>query len=325
MTTTEPDWTRDDPYAGQKLPAPPAWLPEAGDAVLAGADEAGEQRAGEDAAAESEPSSAAVEPIVSAPDLTKRQSAARVPEVPAPPVPPSPPSIDATDSRDDAQSWDYVPLGIADVEGADTPGEPHYVHPEAVAQPPTVAEQPDAPLGLPGQHWFDEGPKDRPWHLIALAGALVVLIVVIAVIFVTGGDGGAGKTAARNSPASALPPQAMPTEAVAARPVPADRLDALRPQAVAVGVFDGRLQVTWDPPRSPEAVSGYFVIAQTPGTGQVEERRLVERDGDLTVILDVTDVCVVVTTVVSSPEGLQLARGELVCPPPPPTTRRPTS
>ncbi|UGQ09033.1 hypothetical protein LO772_18865 [Yinghuangia sp. ASG 101] len=312
MTTTERDWTGDDPYAGQKLPEPPAWLPGAGDAIFApvGATAAEEPRTGDAPA----PPSAVAQPAASVPDLTKRQ-----PKPPAPGVATDP---DTADSEDDADSWAYVPLDVADDE-APPQREPHYVNPEIVEPPAPVAEPLDTAPGLPGQHWFDEGPKDRPWHLIALAGALVVVIVVSAVIFLAGGDGGKDKTTARLPPASSLPPQAMPSEAVAARPVPADRLDALRPQAVAVGVFDGRLQVTWDPPRSPEDVSGYFVIAQTPGTGQVEQRRLIERDGDLTAILDDTDVCVVVTTVVSSPEGLQLARGDLVCPAAP--SKRPTS
>lgn len=330
MTTTERDWTRDDPYAGQKLPAPPAWLPGAAEAIYAAVDSAEEQTPRGDAEVAS---AVAAEPAAPAPDLTKRQPQAQAAaEVPVPPSP------EEMDSEDDEESWEYVPLNIANAEAVSDPQrdpqreplgdplrEPHYVNPEIIEPPVTAAEPFDTAPGLPGQHWFDEGPKDRPWHLIAMAGALVVLIVVIAVIFVAGGDGGGqAQTTTRNPAASSIPPQAMPTEAVAARPVPADQLEALRPQAVAVGTFDGRLQVTWDPPRSPETVSGYFVIAQTPGTGQIEARHLIERDSELTMVLDDTDVCVVVTTIVSSPEGLQLARGDLVCPPAA-TTRSPRS
>ncbi|HSA53456.1 MAG TPA: hypothetical protein VLH10_25510, partial [Yinghuangia sp.] len=252
MTTTERDWTRDDPYAGQELPAPPAWLPDAGEAVRA---PVGETVAARGAAAAAVSPTVASSPAPPAPDLTKRQPETPASEPPGPPSePPVEPPEDETDSEAETDSWGYVPLGISNAEGAEPPAEPHYVNPEIIEPPLTVAEPPDAAPGLPGQHWFDEGPKERPWHLIAMAGSLVLLIIVIAVIFVAGGDGGKGSSTAQSPPASALPPQAMPTEAVAARPVPAEELDALRPQAVAVGVFDGQLQVTWDPPRSPGTV-----------------------------------------------------------------------
>ncbi|WTW98835.1 hypothetical protein OG216_38275 [Streptomycetaceae bacterium NBC_01309] len=240
------------------------------------------------------------------------------------------PEEDSEDPEDseDSEDWGFVPLGVADPEAASV-DEPRYSY----SDPDEPADSSgafayDRPFpgnggsggGLPGQHWFEDDKRRRPLPFIALGASLVVLVVVIALIVAANGGGGS-KPAAKPPSGPSLASQAMPTEAVGARPVPSEQAAELHPQAVAVGVFGGELQVTWDPPRSPQAVSGYFVVAQTT-EGRVEERRLVEKGTELTVVFDDADLCVVVTTVVSTLDGLQLARGDLVCPPAPTTTRR---
>ncbi|MEU8132475.1 hypothetical protein [Streptodolium elevatio] len=158
-----------------------------------------------------------------------------------------------------------------------------------------------------------------------MGGGLVVLLFAILAAFVfLGGDGTGGEEAAppqdpkQETPSSPPPP----TGPVGARPVPPEKLPDLAPQSVAVGVFEDQLQVSWSPPRDAASVSGYFVIVQT-SDGRVEEQRLVERDADLTVVFDDASLCAVVTTIVGTPAGLQLARGELVCPRPTPTPTAP--
>lgn len=330
MTSTNRDWSADDPYADRDLPEPPTWLPDAGHAVRAAMSASGRpdhddvrgtgESTGEGAG------SAAAEPPDTSGDQVDEPSLEKRSDSRADAQTESPFGADA-DERSD--QWAFVPLGIMDPEAAgsgDDPGERHaaaasgpemeplYSYDEFVSAP---EPEPDGPTihgpGLPGQYRFEDDTRERPWALIALAGALAVLIAVIVVIFMNSGDGG-NKPKAKPSSGAPLAPQAMPSGAVGARPVPADKLPALRPQSVAVGTFAGELQVTWDPPQTPEAVSGYFVVTQTVD-GEVDERVLIEKNSELTAVFDNPKLCVVVTTVVGTPEGLQLARGDLVCPP----------
>lgn len=345
MTTTEPVWEDDDPFAGWELPASPAWLPAAGravrEAVVASRVEAeavAQPAAAAGGGGHGTPDAAEAGP---ADHLTKKSAAAptavrppdgpspaapplAVPEQPAPVPRPGATAQEFSDVDEPEENWGFVPLGITDPEAAHA-AEPRYAHvePDEFGEASAVFAD-DAPAspdggGLPGQHWFEDDSRRRPLPLIALGASLLVLAVVL-VFIVVGGGGGGNKSPAPGSSGPSLASQAMPTGAVGARPVPSEQLSELTPQDVAVGAFDGELQVTWDPPRSPQAVSGYFVVAQTP-SGSVEERRLLEKDS-LTVVFDDPKLCVVVTTVVSTLEGLQLARGELVCPTPVRTATR---
>lgn len=368
MTTTEPVWESNDPYAGWELPVPPPWLPDAGDAVRGAANASAAAGGMATAHAETEvppegdgdagpvlltkeppnPSPApAAAPVAPAPAPVSSAALPERPSVPPPSGPPAPTtpaepsrppgplepsgppeSAEPEEDSEDSEDWGFVPLGVADPEAASVdeprysysdPDEPAHSSGEFAYDRPFVGSG-GSGGGLPGQHWFEDDTRRRPLPLIALGASLVVLVVVIALIVASNGGGG-GKPAAKPPSGPSLASQAMPTEAVGARPVPSEQAAELRPQAVAVGVFGGELQVTWDPPRSPQAVSGYFVVAQTT-EGRVEERRLVEKGTELTVVFDDADLCVVVTTVVSTLDGLQLARGDLVCPPAPTTTRR---
>lgn len=312
--TTEVSDAEDPPYPGRELPLPPAWLPNAAEAVAAGRllpTWEGAKRAGEPPPKPSEPPEPPAEPPAEvAADF------ATVPElvgVSADPdtigLTPSPPPI-VYESADDT-GWQFVPLGISDPEVAATAADAPAAEPSggvATLAPPEV----EPGVGLPGQNWFEE-ERRRPWLLLVAGGVLVLALVVLVVAFLaSGSEKHTGGTS--QPPASAAPPAdtVPPGAAVGARPVPPEQLPALAPQAVAVGVFDGQLQVTWDPPREPDAVSGYFVVAQSPD-GAVQERRLIARDANLSVVFGEDAQCAVVTTVVSTPAGLQLARGDLVC------------
>jgi hypothetical protein len=287
----------DDPYEGGALPVPPEWLPEASEAVSTARESRRAARAAESA---DSAASAAPRPVLdTGGDFD-----------------------DASGADADDEPWEYIPLGISDPEAPDE--APDFAAP-TTETPALEAPGYAPPAGLPGQNWFEDDRPRRPWMLIAAVGVSAVLLVVLAVVIDLGGGGSGNKNRAATQqsrasapaqpPASdaATAPEPAQTGPVAARPVPADQLAALRPQSVAVGTYNGQLQVSWDPPRQPQAVSGYFVIAQTPD-GHIKDRKLVEKDADRSVVFDDPSLCAVVTTVVGTPQGLQLARGDLVCP-----------
>ncbi|WP_436772198.1 hypothetical protein [Yinghuangia sp. YIM S09857] len=246
-----------------------------------------------------------------------------------------PADADDEDDEDDEDDrpWTFVGLGIPDPDAASGGDGPEYTYPGGVGAaglvPGGAAPFPDDGPTLPGQHWFEDDTRRRPWAFIALGVSLLVLVGVIVAIVVGRGGGKGSETSKRPTESTTLPVQAMPSEPANMRPVPTDLLSALAPRDVAATVFDGELMVAWSPPRSAEAVSGYLVTVQTPD-GRVEGDPLhVARGQDLTAFFDDTDLCVVVTTVVSTAEGgWEVARGELVCPRPPttrPATIRPTT
>lgn len=272
--------------------------------------------------------------------LSKPATRASRPPAPDPPVAAAPVATGPAPRRSGPpptdfgpDEWEIVPLAIPDPDDpgaedgapeSDVPpgGEPDYAYPEETEEPDAPATPqwalPTEEAPLPGQHWFDDDtPRRPPLVFFAAGGALIVLITVIVVILMFGGKESKGGEAGGDRPgsgaASLASPQPLPTGAVGARPVPAEQLPGLRPQAVVVAVFEGQLKVSWDPPVSAQQVSGYFVVTQTR-EGRVEERRLVEPGSGLSEVFDGGDLCAVVTTVVSTNEGLQLARGELVCP-----------
>lgn len=332
MTASARDWDAEDPYAGQACPSAPPWLPDAADLLAvrrpAARGDAAAARAGTEHPTAERPEPPADgrspwgQPPLPMPDTGP--DAGRTRPLPAAPVPPPPPVPLLPESAEDpAATWEYVPLGL-DPDGDNLEGlhngvdlgkPPSGVLPAGTSPSgilPAGAPPHDAtePAGLPGQVWFEDDRDRRPWFLIAVGAGLVVLLAVIVTAFlVLGGDAGGNGQARPSGPAS--PPPA--TGPVGARPVAADRVPALAPQNVAVGTFGDQLQVTWSPPREAGSASGYFVVSQNRD-GNIVERKLVASDADLSVVFDDASLCAVVTTIVSEPGGLQLARGGLVCP-----------
>ncbi|UGQ12284.1 hypothetical protein LO772_01345 [Yinghuangia sp. ASG 101] len=179
--------------------------------------------------------------------------------------------------------------------------------PETHGDPATdTAEVPPAPSEFAWSFDDVEEVRARPsvgrgiaWIAVAVAGVLGLVTTVV----VAGGDG------ARKPPATTPPPAGAPPAAPPGPP------EAYMPRDLVLGGFDGRVQVTWQPPERADAVAGFMVIAQSR-QGVVLEHRLAPAGETSAVFASppmTRDACVVVATLVRGDSGVSPVRAEPVC------------
>ncbi len=157
-----------------------------------------------------------------------------------------------------------------------------------------------------GPFVWEDGPRRRPLWLPVGIGVLFLALAVVAALILTREE---------EKPAPPPPPPAPPATAT---PISPEKLAEYQPQQVVALPFEGRLQVTWQPPLTTDGIYGYMVIAQTPAGEPVSPAPvLVKANERFTVFTGqaaAPGTCVVVTTLVSGQPSMALAKGEAVCP-----------
>lgn len=151
--------------------------------------------------------------------------------------------------------------------------------------------------------WGDEAPRRPLWMLIVGVGLILTVLVVAAVILFMPED------------KKPEPPPPAPAP-VPATPIAPELLAQYQPVRVLALPFDGRLQVTWQPPAVTDRVYGYMVAAQNPA-GELIQHILVRGEERIAVFNGASAVpgtCVVVTTLVSGEPSMMLAKSDAVCP-----------
>lgn len=198
----------------------------------------------------------------------------------------------------------WWPNDAAPLDGSpDTPATPD-------PQPPDddpAAELPPAPTEFAWS--FDDVEEVRTRSSVGrgLAWTAVAAVCVAALVATAVLAGGEDK----KQPQSTAPPP----PATAPPPAPPGPVEAYVPRNLALGGFDGRVQVTWQPPERADQVAGFMVIAQSR-QGVVLEHRLAPA-GDTSAVFTTPpmtrDACVVVATLVRGESGVSPVRAEPVC------------
>lgn len=204
-------------------------------------------------------------------------------------APSTPPRDTGTWRNDDGEQSEQGEQGAYDDDGGPAPAE---------------QGQPFA--------WAFDGADDPPTYssrgrrILWILGGTAAAAAVVAAALVLGSD---GEKAAKppNGPQSTAPPPPA-----AAPPGPAS---AYMPRALALGGFENKVQVTWQPPERVGEVVGFMVVAQSR-EGAVLEHRLVPA-GETSAVFAAPpmtrDGCVVVATLVRGPTGVTPVRADPVC------------
>ncbi|WTW97655.1 hypothetical protein OG216_31845 [Streptomycetaceae bacterium NBC_01309] len=209
-------------------------------------------------------------------------------------APPTPPRETGTRRDDDGEQGEQGEQGDPGEYGAyDDDGGPAH------------AEQ-----GQPFA-WAFDGTADPPMYssrgrrILWILGGAAAAAAVVAVALVLGSEEKAAKPP--NGPRSTAPPAPA-----AAPPGPAS---AYVPRALALGGFENKVQVTWQPPERVGEVVGFIVVAQSR-EGAVLEHRLVPA-GETSAVFAAPpmtrDGCVVVATLVRGPTGVTPVGADPVC------------
>ncbi len=196
--------------------------------------------------------------------------------------------------------------------------------PPSAAWPKTSRQDDETPYGDGGSAYDDEDPTAPPRFAWSFGddveevrarpglGRGMVLWLALAVISVIGlvaalvfGTGGGKKQPQADEPAPSAPPAAPPSGPP----------EAYMPRSVALGGFDGRVQVTWQAPERADQVVGFMAIAQSR-QGVVLEHQLLPAGQTSAVFASppmTRDGCIVVATLVRGGSGVTPIRTEPVC------------
>lgn len=208
---------------------------------------------------------------------------AAAPDTPRYDPPPAPWPEDPP--RDDETPYDEDEPAFADAEPAAAPQEFAWTFDDGVEE---VRTRPSPGRGL----------------VLGIAVAVISVIgLVAAIVFGTGGTG------RKQAPAADPPPSAPPAAPPSGPP------EAYMPRALALGGFDGRVQVTWQPPERADEVVGFMAVAQSR-QGVVLEHQLLPAAQTSAVFASppmTRDGCVVVATLVRGASGVTPVRAEPVC------------
>ncbi|WP_436786922.1 hypothetical protein [Yinghuangia sp. YIM S10712] len=164
---------------------------------------------------------------------------------------------------------------------------------------------------------WEDNPRRRPMWVPVAIGVLFLALAIVAALIMT------------REEEKPEPPPPPPPAPVAATPISPEQLAQYQPQQVVVLPFEGRLQVTWQPPATTQGIYGYMVITQTPAGQPVSPSPVLvkpdERFAVFTGQAAVPGTCAVVTTLVSGQPSMMLAKGDAVCPGASPAASAPPS
>ncbi|HSA53952.1 MAG TPA: hypothetical protein VLH10_28060 [Yinghuangia sp.] len=172
--------------------------------------------------------------------------------------------------------------------------------------PPDAAEVPSEPQTFAWSFDDVEEVRARPSAGRGLALIAVGVVCIVSLVAVAVFAGGEDK---KSTTAATPPPVAAPQEAPLGPP------ESHMPRGLTLGGFDGRVQVTWQPPERADQVVGFMAIAQSR-QGAVLGHQLLPATETSAVFTSppmTRDGCIVVATLVRGGSGVTPVRSEPVC------------
>ena len=157
------------------------------------------------------------------------------------------------------------------------------------------------------------GRPRRPRRRLVVAAAGVLLSAATIGVVLASSDG----KPPRGRPGDQATATATSSPGSAA-PVPAGQRASHLARSVRVTRQGENVLVSWKAPRTPETVSGYVIVAQTPAGELQGQQYAMSAQANVVFTMPPAraDSCFVVTTLVAADSGVQFARGDPVCPPP---------